>query len=193
MLQRLYDWTMGLAAHPRALWALAAVSFVESSVFPIPPDILLIPMVLADRRAAFRIVLVCTTASVLGGLAGYAIGYFLYEGVGRPLLAFYGYAERFAEFSEMYNEWGGWIVAGAGITPFPYKVITIASGVTQLDLLTFTLASVASRGLRFAIEAAILWYFGPPVRGLIERNLGLFATVFFVLLFAGFVVIRYAL
>ena len=191
MLQRLYDWTMGLAAHPKALWALAAVSFVESSVFPIPPDILLIPMVLADRRAAFRIVLVCTAASVLGGLAGYAIGYFLYEGVGRPLLEFYGHAGRFAEFSALYNEWGGWIVAGAGITPFPYKVITIASGVTQLDLVTFTVASIASRGLRFAVEAAILWYFGPPVRGLIERNLGLAATIFFVSLFGGFLLIRF--
>jgi len=191
MLRGLYDWTMALAARPRALWALAVVSFVESSVFPVPPDILLVPMVLANRAAAMRIALVCTVASVLGGLAGYGIGYFLFETVGRPLLDVYGYADRFAEFRQMYNEWGGWIVAGAGLTPFPYKVITIASGVTQLDLATFTVASVLSRGLRFFVEAGLLWYFGPPVRGLVERNLGLAATTFFVLLLGGFVVVRY--
>ncbi len=191
MLQRLYDRTMGLAAHKHALWALAAVAFIESSVFPIPPDVLLVPIILADRRLAIRVAIVCTVASVLGGLLGYAIGYSLYETVGRPLLDFYGYSGRFAAFQEMYNEWGGWIVAGAGLTPFPYKVITIASGVTQLDLVTFTLASIASRGLRFAVEAAILWYFGPPVRGLIERNLGLAATLFFASLFGGFLLVRF--
>jgi membrane protein YqaA with SNARE-associated domain len=193
MLQRLYDRTMGLAAHKHALWALAAVAFIESSVFPIPPDVLLLPIILADRRLAIRVAIVCTVASVLGGLLGYAIGYSLYETVGRPLLDFYGYGERFAEFQNKYNEWGGWIVAGAGLTPFPYKVITIASGVTQLDLVTFTVASIASRGLRFAVEAAILWYFGPPVRGLIERNLGLAATLFFVSLFGGFLLVRYVI
>ncbi len=193
MLQRLYDRTMGLAAHKHALWALAAVAFIESSVFPIPPDVLLLPIILADRRLAIRVAIVCTVASLLGGLLGYAIGYSLYETVGRPLLDFYGYGERFAEFQNKYNEWGGWIVAGAGLTPFPYKVITIASGVTQLDLVTFTVASIASRGLRFAVEAAILWYFGPPVRGLIERNLGLAATLFFVSLFGGFLLVRYVI
>ncbi len=193
MLQRLYDRTMGLAAHKHALWALAAVAFIESSVFPIPPDVLLLPIILADRRLAIRVAIVCTVASVLGGLLGYAIGSSLYETVGRPLLDFYGYGERFAEFQNKYNEWGGWIVAGAGLTPFPYKVITIASGVTQLDLVTFTVASIASRGLRFAVEAAILWYFGPPVRGLIERNLGLAATLFFVSLFGGFLLVRYVI
>ncbi len=193
MLQRLYEWTMGLAAQPRALWALAAISFIESSIFPVPPDILLVPMVLAARPRAWRIALVCTVASVLGGLLGYAIGYFLYESAGRPLLEFYGYAERFAQFQDRYNEWGAWIVAGAGVTPFPYKIITIASGVTQLDLMTFTVASVLSRGARFFIEAAILWQFGPPVRRLIERNLGLATTAFFGLLLGGFAVVKYAL
>ncbi len=193
MLRRLYDWTMGLAAQPRALWALAAISFIESSIFPVPPDILLVPMVLAARPQAWRIALVCTVASVLGGLLGYAIGYFLYESAGRPLLEFYGYAERFAQFQDRYNEWGAWIVAGAGVTPFPYKIITIASGVTHLDLMTFTVASVLSRGARFFIEAAILWQFGPPVRRLIERNLGLATTAFFVLLLGGFAVVKYAL
>jgi membrane protein YqaA with SNARE-associated domain len=192
MLRRLYDWTIRLSAHPRALWALAAVSFIESSVFPIPPDVLLLPMVLAARERAWRIAAVCTVASVLGGLLGYGIGYFLYEEIGQPLLTFYGYEEQFIHFKNAYNEWGAWIVFGAGLTPFPYKVITIASGVANLDIVTFIVASVLSRGLRFFLIAALLWKFGPPVRRFIEARLGLLTFVFFVLLLGGFVVVRYA-
>jgi membrane protein YqaA with SNARE-associated domain len=185
VLRRLYDWTMGLAGHRHALPALAVVAFVESSLFPIPPDILIIPMVLAARPRAWRIAAVATAASVLGGLLGYAIGAGLYEAVGRPVLEFYGY------FRAAYNDWGAWIVAGAGFTPFPYKVITIASGVTGLNLAVFMLASLVSRGARFFLLAALLWYFGPPVRRFIEANLPLLATLFFALLFGGFLAIRY--
>ena len=191
MLRRLYDWTMGLAAHRHALAALALISFIESSVFPIPPDILIIPMVLAARDQAWRIALIATVASVLGGLLGYAIGAGLYETIGRPILNFYGYGEKFVSFQEIYAEWGLWIVAGAGFTPFPYKVITIASGVMDLDLATFTIASVVSRGARFLLLAALLWYFGPPIRRFIEAHLPLLATLFFILLFGGFIAIRY--
>ncbi len=191
MLRRLYDWTMGLAGHRHALPALALVSFIESSLFPVPPDILIIPMVLAARSRAWRIAVVATVASVLGGLLGYAIGAGLYETVGRPVLDFYGYAEKFEGFRDAYNEWGAWIVAGAGFTPFPYKVITIASGVTGLDLAVFMLASLISRGARFFLLAALLWYFGPPIRRFIEANLPLLATLFFILLFGGFLVARY--
>ncbi len=191
MLRALYDWTMGLAGRRQAMPALAVVSFVESSVFPIPPDVLLIPMVLAAPARAWRIALVCTLASVAGAAAGYAIGYFLFEAVGRPLLDFYGYTAEFSEFQATYNEWGIWIVAGAALTPFPFKVITIASGVTGLDPVTFILASLVARGLRFYVEAAILWRFGPPVRELVERNLGLAATLFFVCLLGGFALVRY--
>ncbi len=193
MLRRLYDWTLGLAGHRHALWALAGVSFAESSVFPVPPDILLVPMVLAARRRAWAIAGVCALASVAGGLAGYGIGYFLYEAVGRPLLEFYGYGARFAEFQALYHDWGAWIVAGAGFTPFPYKVITIASGVVALDPVTFTLASAVSRGGRFFIEAALLWHFGPPIRRFIEANLPLVTGLFFAALFAGFVVVGWLL
>ena len=193
MLQRTYNWLMSLAARPDAIRALAAIAFIESSFFPIPPDILLIPMVLAARTRAWRIALVCTVASVLGGMAGYAIGYFLYDGIGRPLLEFYGYAERFAEFQGRYNEWGAWIVFIAGITPFPYKVITIASGVTGLDLATFTIASILARGIRFYLVAALLYWLGPPVRDFIEKRLGLVTSVFVVLLFGGFIVLKYLL
>ena len=191
MLRPLYDYTMRLAGHRRAMPALAAVSFIESSVFPIPPDVMLIPMVLADRRRAWLIALVCTLASVAGGLAGYAIGYFLWETVGQPIIELYGRLDQFQDFQGMYNEAGAWIVFFAGVTPFPYKVITIASGVTQLDLLVFTIASVAARGLRFFIVAALLWYFGPPIRAFIEKRLGLLFVLFCVLLVGGFVAVRY--
>lgn len=191
MLRRIYDWTISLSAHPRAMWALAAVAFIESSVFPIPPDVLIIPMVLAARERAWTIAAVATIASVLGGLAGYAIGYAFFETVGQPILAFYDYADKFDQFSRLYNEWGAWIVGGAGLTPFPYKVVTIASGVTALDLDTFIVASVLSRGGRFLFVAALLWRFGPPIRGFIERNLGMLTILFFVLLFGGFVAARY--
>ena len=193
VLRGLYDWTMDLAGHRHALAALAFVAFVESSFFPIPPDILIIPMVLAARDKAWRIALVCTVASVTGGLAGYGIGYFLYEAIGKPLLEFYHYADKFDQFQGYYREWGAWIVGGAGLTPFPYKVITIASGVASLDPMVFTVASVLSRGLRFFLVAGLLWYFGEPIRVFIEKNLGLLATAFFVLLFGGFVLVKYLL
>ncbi|MDP6785943.1 MAG: YqaA family protein [Rhodospirillales bacterium] len=191
MLRGLYDWTMKWAAHRHALAALFAVAFVESSVFPIPPDVLIIPMVLASRDKAWRIAAVCTAGSVLGGLAGYGIGYFMYESVGRPLLDFYGYGTQFSAFQERYNEWGAWIVAGAGVTPFPYKVITIASGVTGLDIVVFTVASVASRGLRFFVEAGLLWRFGAPIRVFVETHLNRLAILFFVLLLGGFLALKF--
>ena len=193
MLRRLYDWTMALAGHRNAKGALAAVAFVESSVFPIPPDVLLIPMVLAARAGAWMIAGWATVASVLGGLLGYAIGLFFYESIGQPLIEAYGYGDKFADFQGRYQEWGAWIVFIAGVTPFPYKVITITSGVVQLDIWVFLIASVLARGLRFYVVAALLWYFGPPIRDFIEKRLGLMFTIFCVLLIGGFVAARYLL
>ena len=191
MLRRVYDWTMSFAANRNAMWALFIISFIESSVFPIPPDILLVPMILAARDKAWKIAGVCTLASVLGGIAGYGIGYFLYESIGLPLLELYGKADKFAEFQNMYNEWGAWVVAMGGVTPFPYKVITIASGVTHLDMVTFIVASVLSRGVRFYLEALLLWYFGDPIRDFVERYLGLLVTGGFVVLFGGFLLVKF--
>ncbi len=191
MLKSLYDWTMRMAGHRRAMPALFAVSFVESSVFPIPPDVMIVPMVLADKTRAFRIALICTLGSVLGALAGYAIGALLYETVARPLIEFYGYGPAFQDFTARYKEWGAWIVAGAALTPFPYKVITIASGAVGLDLWVFVIASILARGLRFALEAALLWRFGPPIRSFIEGNLKFVTTAFFCLLIGGFVIVKY--
>lgn len=190
MLRGLYDWTMRLGANRHAVWALAGVAFVESSVFPLPPDILLIPMVLAARQRAWLLAAICTLASVAGGYLGYAIGALLFDAVGRPIIEFYGLDAAFARFTAQYNEMGAWIVAFFGVTPFPYKVITIASGVTHLDPLVFGIASLGSRSLRFFIVAALLWRFGPPIRTFVERYLGWVVLVFCVLLVAGFVVLK---
>ncbi|TQM93372.1 YqaA family protein [Roseinatronobacter monicus] len=191
MLRSLYDWTLSLARHPNALWALAVVSFIESSVFPIPPDVLMVAMIVARPSQAFVIAGVATVASVAGGLAGYWIGYGAFETLGRPVLEFYGKDAYFAEFQARYNEWGAWAVLIAGVTPFPYKVITILSGATALSLPVFLLASIVARGLRFFIVAALLRKFGAPIRDFIERRLGLVFSVFMGLLLGGFVLVRY--
>ncbi|MCF1504092.1 MULTISPECIES: YqaA family protein [Afifella] len=193
MLRALYDWTMNLAASRHATAALAGVSFVESSVFPIPPDALLIPMILADRSKAWYYATVATIASVIGGLFGYLIGAFLYQAVAAPILAFYGYGDAFEAFAAKYNEWGAWAVLIAGVTPFPYKVITIASGATHLSLVVFMVASVIARGIRFFAVAGLLYAFGPPIRTFIEKRLGLVFTVFLLLLVGGFIIIKYIL
>lgn len=193
MLRRLYDWTMSLAARTGAVWALAIVAFVESSVFPIPPDVLQIPMVLARRDRAWAYAAIATVASVLGGIAGYLIGWLVFDTVGRPLLELYGYADRFDDFAARYNTWGAWIVFIAGVTPFPYKVITIASGATGLSMPVFLVASVLARGLRFFVVSGLLYWFGPPIRAFIERYLGLLAIVFVVLLLGGFALVKYVL
>ena len=191
MLRRLYDWVMSLAATRHAERALAFVSFIESSIFPIPPDALLIPMVLADRRKWFRIALVCTIASVLGAYLGYAIGAFFFDLIGRPILELYGKADAFAEMSARYNEWGGWAVRFAALTPFPYKVLTIFSGVTGLNLVVFTIVSIVGRAGRFFLVAYLLNRFGAPIQTFIERRLGLLFTLFMILLIGGFVALRY--
>ena len=189
MLRSLYDWTMGLSRSPYALWALAAVAFVESSVFPIPPDVLMIPMIIAAPRRAFLIAGVATAASVAGALLGYFIGAVLFQSVGLPVLEFYHKADDFTVFAERYNDWGAWAVLIAGVTPFPFKVITIASGVTGLSLPAFIVASIIARGLRFFLVATLLWKFGEPIRDFIERRLGLVFALFCVLLVGGFALI----
>ncbi|MGR3640459.1 YqaA family protein [Alterinioella nitratireducens] len=191
MIRRLYDWTLGLAEHRYALVALAIVAFLESSVFPIPPDLLLIPMIIAAPRRAFMIAGICMVASVAGGLLGYWIGYSVFETVGRPVLEFYGKDAYFDEFATRYNEYGAWMVLIAGVTPFPYKVITILSGSTGLSLPVFIVASVIARGLRFFIVAALLWKFGAPIRDFIERRLGLMFILFVILLLGGFYVVKF--
>jgi membrane protein YqaA with SNARE-associated domain len=191
MLRRLYDWTMSLARTRHAEKALGGVSFIESSFFPIPPDTILIPMVLAERRRWFRYAVICTVASVLGALLGYVIGAWLFEAIGQPILAFYGKEDSFEQVAAWYNEWGGWGVLFAAVTPFPYNVLTIFSGATGLDLVTFIAVSVIGRGLRFFFVAWLLYRIGEPIRLFIEKHLGLLFTAFMVLLIGGFVAVRY--
>lgn len=193
MLRRLYDKVLEWANHRHALPALAGVSFAESSFFPIPPDIMLIPMILAERSRALLIALVCTIASVAGGALGYYIGYALWDVAAAPLLDFYGYLEKFEEFKGSYNEQGAWIVFMFGLTPFPYKVITIASGATALNIWTFLAASVAARGLRFFILSGLLYFFGPTIKSFIDRYFALLTFALAGLVILGFVGIKYVL
>lgn len=191
MIQRLYDWTLSLADHRNALWVLALVSFVESSFFPIPPDVIMIPMIIARPSRAFVIAAVALFASVLGGLLGYAIGALAYETLGAPILTAMGKADSMAEFATRFNDLGFWAVLTAGVTPFPFKVITIMSGWTGMPLGTFIATSILARGLRFFLVAFLLWKFGAPVRAFIEKRLPLMFTLFVVFLIGGFMALRW--
>ncbi len=191
MIRKLYEWLMDLAAHRHAGWALAIIAFLESSIFPLPPDALLIPMGLANRARVFRYALICTVASVLGGMVGYLIGWLFFDTIGKTLLDFYGMNEKFSTFVSWYHEYGALIVLFAGITPFPYKVITIASGVAGLDLAVFTIASIVARGLRFYLVAALLFWFGPAARRILEKYLGWVTLALGVGLVGGFLLVRY--
>lgn len=191
LTRKVYDTTLDLASRKNAIVWLFAISFIESSFFPIPPDIMIIPMVLAMPKNAYRIASIATLASVLGGYLGYGIGIFGYEMIARPLLEFYGYMAQFEKFENYYQEYGAWIVFGAGITPFPYKIITIASGVVHLNLAVFTVASILARGLRFYIIAILLKHFGEPMKVFIEKNLNILSILFLLLLIGGFAVIKF--
>ncbi|MDU9003423.1 YqaA family protein [Sedimentitalea todarodis] len=191
MLRKTYDRTIQLADHPHALWWLAVVAFLESSVFPIPPDLLMIPMILARPQRAWLIAGVALVASVLGGLLGYAIGALAYDSIGQPILAAMGKADAMAEFNTRFNDFGFWAVLTAGVTPFPYKVITIMSGWTGMPLATFVATSILARALRFFVVAGLLRAFGAPVREFIEKRLGLVFTLFILLLIGGFATVKY--
>lgn len=191
LIRKLYDWTIRLAETPYALWALAAVAFAESSFFPIPPDLLLIPMCIAERRRSFVYAAVCTVASVIGGLAGYAIGYYFYETWGLKIIHFYGMDASFETVKARYLEYGGWIILAKGMTPIPFKILTILSGVMHLALPVFIISSIGARSMRFFIVAGLLWKFGAPVRVFIEKYLGWVCLGFLILLIGGFVALKY--
>jgi membrane protein YqaA with SNARE-associated domain len=193
MLQKTYDWMIRTASHKNAPRALAAVSFAESSFFPIPPDIMLIPMILADRHKAWWYATLATIASVIGGIAGYAIGYFVFEYIGEPILRLYGYGAKFEEAKRLFNDWGVWILIAKGWTPFPFKILTISAGAFHMPLLPFVAASIVTRAMRFYLVAALLFFFGEPIRQFIETRLTLVTTAFVVLLVGGFVAARYVL
>ena len=189
MLRNIYEWTMKLAAHKRSGAALAAVSFTESSFFPIPPDILLLPMVINQRKKAWLLATICTVASVLGGLFGYAIGFYFFALIGEPVLAFYNGQAAFDQFTAVYANWGAMVVLAAAVTFIPFKIATIASGVAGLPLLPFLAASIAGRATRFFAIAALAYFFGPTVRKFIERNFTWLSIVLLALLIGGFFLI----
>lgn len=191
MMRRTYDWMMRTAGHRKAPQALFWVAFIESSVFPIPPDVMLVPMILAQRHKAWIYASICTVGSVIGGLAGYAIGFYLFEIIGQPVLNFYGYGGKFQDAAKLFNEWGTWILIIKGMTPFPYKVLTIAAGAFGMNLLTFILASIVARAMRFYLVAGLLYAFGEPIREFIEKRLSLITTAFVILLAGGFLAIRF--
>lgn len=189
MLRGIYEWTLSLAGSRHAVWALAAVSFVESSFFPIPPDALLVPMILADRRRAWLYAAVATAASVLGGFLGYAIGFYAFDAIGMPLLRFYGVTGQYDALHHLYDQWGAWLILIKGATPIPYKLVTIASGAFHFDLLIFAICSLISRGVRFFLVAGLLWRFGEPIRDFIEKRLTLVFAVSVAAIVGGFLAV----
>lgn len=191
MLKRLYHWTLAKAAHEKAPYWLAAVSFIESSFFPIPPDAMLAPMCLARPQRAFHYALICTIASVLGALLGYAIGFFLFETIGRAILDVYGLDGQFEAFKTSFNEQGWLIVLLAGFTPLPFKVITIAAGATAMPLYILVAASIVARAARFFLVATLLWKFGQPMQDWIDRNFALATTLVGVLFVGGFAALKF--
>jgi membrane protein YqaA with SNARE-associated domain len=184
---------MSFAERRNARWALATVSFTESSFFPIPPDVLLVPMVLANRQKAFQLAAICTASSVVGGILGYAIGAILYDTLGVWLMNLYGYTDKVEQFRQAYAEWGAWIILIKGMTPIPYKIVTIASGFAGYDLLWFIILSVITRAARFFLVAGLLYYYGGPVRGFIEKRLELVTAAFAVIFIGGFLIARYVI
>jgi membrane protein YqaA with SNARE-associated domain len=188
MLKRIYDWCIDAAHKPYALWIMGVVAFAESSFFPVPPDVMLIPMSLARPQRAWVYATVCTVTSVLGGLVGYAIGALLYDSVGHWLIQVYGLGDKVDAFRASYAEWGAVIILLKGLTPIPYKLVTITSGFAGYDIVLFTLCSIVARGGRFFIAAILLNRYGDWIRVRIERHLGLWVALGAAVLVLGFVV-----
>ncbi len=190
-LRRCYYWAVGAADKPHAMWSMGAISFAESSFFPVPPDVMLIPMALARPERAYVMALWCTLSSVAGGLVGYAIGALLYDSVGHWLVQLYGYADKMEAFRGAYVQWGAWIILLKGLTPIPYKIVTITSGFAEYPLLPFLLFSIIARGMRFFTLAFLLHRYGNRARGFIEHRLGLWVGIGAVVIVIGIVAALY--
>ncbi len=186
----LKEWVEGYAETPHAQWALFLIAFVESSFFPIPPDVLLIAMAVMVPAKAFRYALICTAGSVLGGIGGYLIGWGFFEAMGQPILEFYGAMGHYDHVRGLYNEHAFWAIFSAALTPIPYKVFTIAAGAFEISVVTLVTASIIGRGLRFFGVAALFYFFGAPIKKFIDKYFEILSVVFLVLLIGGFVVVR---
>lgn len=193
MLRSLYDWCIDAASKPYAAWILAAVSFVESSFFPVPPDIMLIPMALARPDRAWRYAILCTLGSVAGGMLGYLIGALLYDSVGQWIVRVWGYGDKIETIRQAFADYGYLIILGKGITPIPYKIVTIASGFAGYNFGSFVALSLLTRGARFFVEAFLLKRYGPQARVIIEKRLGFWVTISALVLVAGIVAALYLL
>ena len=191
MLRRVYDWCIAAAGKPYATWILGAVSFVESSFFPVPPDAMLIPMSLARPEKAWTYATVCTLTSVAGGVLGYVIGAALYDTVGQWLIGLYGYGTKVEAFREAYRQYGAWIIVLKGMTPIPYKIVTITSGLADYPIIPFILLSIVSRGMRFYLVAFLIYRFGDRARKIIEERLGLWAALAAIVVVAGIIATVY--
>ena len=191
IFRKLYDWTLDKAGHKKSSWFLVIISFAESSFFPIPPDVLLIPMVLANRLRAWFYALICTLSSVIGGIVGYLIGYLFYSNIGSLIVDFYGLSNSFENFENYYIQWGIWIVLGAGFTPFPFKFITIASGVFGLNIFLFIIVAIIARGLRFYLISSLLFIFGDKIKNLIDKYFNLLVSLFFILLIGSILFLKF--
>ena len=189
MFRGLYDWTLRLAGHRHAIRSMGMISFAESSFFPIPPDVMIVPMILARREQAYLIAAVCTITSVAGGALGYAIGYFLYDTVGQWLMNFYGMTDGIEQFRAWYDKWGAAIILVKGLTPIPFKLVTIASGFAAFNFPLFLLTALITRGARFFLIAALLKRYGEPIQDFIERRLTLIGLLFVAALAGGFAVV----
>ena len=189
MFRALYDWTLRLAGHRHAIRSMAIVSFCESSFFPIPPDVMVVPMILARRHQAYWIATVCTVSSVLGGILGYAIGMFLYDSIGQWLIRFYGMGEGIEQFREQFRTWGTEIILIKGLTPIPFKLVTIASGIAGFSFPAFLAASAITRGVRFFVIAWLLKRYSEPMQAFIERRLTLVGWTALGLIVGGFAVV----
>lgn len=191
MLKRIYDWMISLTQSRHAVLAMAAVSFAESSFFPLPPDLMLVPMGIANRKKVWYYAFICTIASVLGGIFGYAIGALLYDSLGAWLANLYGMSNKMDGFRESFQTHGHWIILGKGLTPIPYKIITIASGMAGYSLYMFIILSIITRAGRFLILATLIHFFGEQARDFIERRLGLTLLLIVISIVGGFIAVKY--
>lgn len=191
LMSRVMDWVSKSSLSPQAKWILAIVSFTESVIVPLPPDLLLIPMALTQRKKALHFAFICTVSSVLGGIVGYFLGYYFMDYVGMPIINFYNLTEEYAVIKEWYDTYSAWAVAAAGLTPIPYKLCTLSAGAFQVNFWIFLIASVLSRGLRFFAIAGMIYLFGDRVRYFLEKRFDLILLATLILGIAGFVVLKF--
>ena len=191
MLKKMYDWVLQWAERPGGTWALFIIAFCESSFFPIPPDVLLIALAVGAPKKSYKFALVCSIGSILGACLGYFIGWQFMDLIGNKIISFYHLTDKIEYIASLYQEWDAWAVSIAGFTPIPYKLFTITAGAFAINFPIFLIASAASRTLRFVLVASLIYFFGPSIQGFINKYFNILASVFVILLIAGFVAIRF--